>query len=54
VRIRQALLKERQFAEIVGLDVSHRALEIAHDRLHYDRLPPVQKERLRLLHGSLI
>ena len=31
-----------------------RALEIARDRLHYDRLPPVQKERLHLLHGSLI
>src|ERR1017187_9770336 len=36
------------------MDVSHRALEIAHDRLHYDRLPPVQKERLRFLHGSLM
>ncbi len=53
-RLLQALLKERQFAEIAGMDVSHRALEIARDRLHYDRLPPVQKERLRLLHGSLI
>ncbi len=53
-RLLQALLKEKQFAEIVGMDVSHRALEIAHDRLHYDRLPPVQKERLCLLHGSLI
>ena len=53
-RLLQALLKEKQFAEIVGMDVSHRALEIAHDRLNYDRLPPVQKERLRLLHGSLI
>lgn len=53
-RLLQALLKEKQFAEIVGMDVSHRALEIARDRLHYDRLPPVQKERLRLLHGSLI
>ena len=53
-RLLQALLKERQFAEIVGMDVSHRALEIARDRLHYDRLPPVQKERVRLLHGSLI
>ena len=50
----QSLLKEKQFTEITGMDVSHRALEIAHDRLHYDRLPPAQKERLRLLHGSLI
>ncbi|HTG45784.1 MAG TPA: 3' terminal RNA ribose 2'-O-methyltransferase Hen1 [Verrucomicrobiae bacterium] len=53
-RLLQALLKEKQFAEIVGLDVSHRVLELAHDRLRYDRLPPAQKERLRLLHGSLI
>ena len=53
-RLLQALLKEKQFTEIIGMDVSHRALEIAHDRLHYDRLPPIQKERLRLLHGSLI
>jgi 3' terminal RNA ribose 2'-O-methyltransferase Hen1 len=53
-RLLQALLKEKQFVEIVGMDVSHRALEIAHDRLHYDRLPPVQKARLRLLQGSLI
>jgi 3' terminal RNA ribose 2'-O-methyltransferase Hen1 len=53
-RLLEALLKEKQFAEIVGMDVSHRVLEIAHDRLHYDRLPPIQKERLRLVHGSLI
>src|SRR5437762_9610051 len=53
-RLLQALLKEKQFAEIVGMDVSHRALEIARDRLHYDRLSPLQKERLSLLHGSLI
>jgi 3' terminal RNA ribose 2'-O-methyltransferase Hen1 len=53
-RLLQALLKEKQFTEIVGMDVSHRALEVARDRLHYDRLPPMQKERLRLLHGSLI
>ena len=53
-RLLQLLLKEKQFAEIVGMDVSHRALEIAKDRLHYERMPTLQKERLRLLHGSLI
>jgi 3' terminal RNA ribose 2'-O-methyltransferase Hen1 len=36
------------------MDVSHRALEIAQDRLRLDRLPPVQKDRVRLLHGSLM
>jgi 3' terminal RNA ribose 2'-O-methyltransferase Hen1 len=53
-RLLQLLLKGKQFAEIVGLDVSYRTLEIAKDRLHFDRLPSLQKERLRLLHGSLI
>jgi len=53
-RLLQLLLREKQFAEIIGMDVSHRALEIASDRLHLDRLPPIQKERIRLLHGSLI
>lgn len=53
-RLLQLLLKEKQFTKIVGMDVSHHALEIARDRLHYDRLPSIQKERLRLLHGSLI
>jgi 3' terminal RNA ribose 2'-O-methyltransferase Hen1 len=53
-RLLQALLKEQQFPEIVGMDVSHRALEVARDRLHYDRLPQMQRKRIRLLHGSLI
>ncbi len=53
-KLLQALLKERQFTEIVGMDVSHRALEIASERLHYDRMPELQKKRLRLIHGSLI
>ncbi len=47
------LLAERQFEEIVGMDVSHRALKIAQKRLHHDRLPEKQKERIRLFQGSL-
>jgi 3' terminal RNA ribose 2'-O-methyltransferase Hen1 len=53
-RLLQELLKERQFSEIVGMDVSHRVLERARDRLRYDRLPTLQKERIRLIQGSLI
>lgn len=53
-RLMQLLLKEKQFIEIVGMDVSHRALENAKARLHYDRMPSMQKERIRFLHGSLI
>lgn len=53
-RLLQALLKERQFEEIAGMDVSHRALEYAAERLHLDRLPPMQKQRIRLFQGSLM
>ncbi len=47
------LLEERQFEHILGMDVSYRALEIASERLHLDRLPPRQRERIQLMHGSL-
>jgi 3' terminal RNA ribose 2'-O-methyltransferase Hen1 len=53
-RLLQSLLKEKQFSEIVGMDVSYRTLEIAKDRLNLDRLPATQKARVKLLHGSLI
>jgi 3' terminal RNA ribose 2'-O-methyltransferase Hen1 len=48
------LIPQRQFTRIVGLDVSHRALEIAADRLHLDHLSESQRQRITLLHGSLI
>lgn len=48
------LLADRQFERIVGLDVSIRSLEIAHRRLRIDTLPDRQRERISLLHGSLI
>jgi 3' terminal RNA ribose 2'-O-methyltransferase Hen1 len=47
------LLEDKQFEQIVGLDVSHRALEIASERLRLDRLPERQRQRIGLLHGSL-
>ncbi len=53
-RLLRALLDDHQFTEIVGVDVSHRALEVAGDRLHLDRLPVRQTERIRLLQGSLV
>lgn len=48
------LLEDKQFEQIVGLDVSHRALEIAAERLQLDRLAERQRQRIQLLHGSLI
>ena len=53
-RLLRELLKEEAFTELVGMDVSPRALEVARDRLHWDRLPPRHQQRLRLLQGSLM
>jgi 3' terminal RNA ribose 2'-O-methyltransferase Hen1 len=53
-KLARVLLKERGFEEIAAMDVSHHSLEIAHERLNLDRLPPKQKDRIRLLHGSLM
>ena len=47
------LVKEPGLQQIVGLDVSHRALEGAARRLHLDSMAPRQRERVQLLHGSL-
>ncbi len=48
------LLDQRQFERIVGMDVSVQTLQRAVRRLGYDRLPPMQKERIELIHGSLM
>jgi 3' terminal RNA ribose 2'-O-methyltransferase Hen1 len=52
-RLLRELLKDKAFAEIVGMDVSHRALEIAAQKLRLEDMPTMQKERIRLIHGSL-
>jgi 3' terminal RNA ribose 2'-O-methyltransferase Hen1 len=48
------LHRDSQFEEIVGMDVSIRALEAAQRRLKLDRLPTAQANRVRLIHGSLM
>jgi 3' terminal RNA ribose 2'-O-methyltransferase Hen1 len=48
------LMKDHSFTRLIGVDVSHRMLEIAHDRLRLDRLSEKECERLSLLQGSLI
>jgi 3' terminal RNA ribose 2'-O-methyltransferase Hen1 len=52
-RLLRVLMHDRAFKEIVGMDVSVRALESAARRLHLDRAPTGQQNRVRLLHGSL-
>jgi len=53
-KLRRELLKDKQFEEIVGMDVSIRTLEMARDRLKLDRLSERQAARIKLIHGSLI
>ncbi len=53
-RLLRRLLADKRFTEIVGMDVSSRALDMAEARLKLDRLPPAQRARIRLVHGSLM
>ncbi|MBI3822320.1 MAG: 3' terminal RNA ribose 2'-O-methyltransferase Hen1 [Planctomycetes bacterium] len=53
-KLLRELLKDKQFEEIVGMDVSVRTLEGAQRRLKVERLPTMQANRLKLIHGSLM
>jgi 3' terminal RNA ribose 2'-O-methyltransferase Hen1 len=50
-KLLRLLLKEPDFTEIVGVDVSARVLEVARERL--DRMPERVRQRAKLLQGSL-
>ncbi len=52
-RLLKPLLGLKGVSRLTGVDVSHRALEIARERLHVDRLPVAVQQKLTLLHGSL-
>lgn len=51
-KLLKALLQDKSFTEIVGVDASYHALEIAKERLHLERLPTMQRDRLNLIQGS--
>jgi len=53
-RLLTLLMKERQFEEIVGMDVAYGSLEKAQSKLKIDRLPEMQQRRIKLIQGSLI
>jgi 3' terminal RNA ribose 2'-O-methyltransferase Hen1 len=53
-RLLRALLEDRRFEKITGMDVSHRALEHARERLHLGRRPAADQARIEFLHGSLL
>ncbi|MYW19581.1 3' terminal RNA ribose 2'-O-methyltransferase Hen1 [Streptomyces sp. SID2955] len=52
-RLVQELLKDPRFTEIVGVDVSMRALAVAARRLKLDRMSERQAARVKLFQGSL-
>jgi len=47
------LMREPQFERIAGVDISHRALEVATARLRLERLAPKQRERVELFQTAL-
>jgi 3' terminal RNA ribose 2'-O-methyltransferase Hen1 len=53
-RLLSALLSDASFSEIVGIDVSPRALEKASGRLRLESLAPRKHARIKLLQGSLM
>src|SRR5215475_2682226 len=52
-RLLTALLGDRQFEEIVGVDAAPAALERAARRLRLEEMAPRQRDRIRLLQGAL-
>jgi 3' terminal RNA ribose 2'-O-methyltransferase Hen1 len=49
----QVLLMEQGVERVVGVDVSHRVLEVGARRLHLDTMTPRQRARVDLIQGSL-
>jgi 3' terminal RNA ribose 2'-O-methyltransferase Hen1 len=52
-KLLRLLMQEKQFENILGVDVSYRSLEIARDKLKLDRLPSRQQQRIQLVQGAL-
>lgn len=52
-KLLQRLLSERQFTEILGVDVSSLSLEAAERRLKLDRMSERERRRIRIVQGAL-
>ncbi len=52
-RVLQALRREKQLERIAGTDVSTRALQIAEEKLDFERMSPKKRERFSLFQSSL-
>ncbi len=53
-RLLKMLLAERTITEVVGVDVASRVLEFAANRLHLDQMSERQKQRIKLIQGSVV
>jgi len=53
-KLLRELVKQRQLQRIVGMDVSIRSLEYAKERLRLEQLAPAFRDRIELIHGSLV
>ncbi|MDQ4086430.1 MAG: 3' terminal RNA ribose 2'-O-methyltransferase Hen1 [Pseudomonadota bacterium] len=53
-KLLRELLKHRDFARIVGVEVAPRVLATAAERLRLDHMPDLQRRRIELLQGSLV
>ncbi|HEX6426479.1 MAG TPA: 3' terminal RNA ribose 2'-O-methyltransferase Hen1 [Niastella sp.] len=52
-KLLRLLMAEKQFEQILGMDVSYRSLEIAKEKLRLDRLSTIHGKRIDLIQGSL-
>jgi 3' terminal RNA ribose 2'-O-methyltransferase Hen1 len=53
-KLLRRLLADRAFERIVGMDVSHRSLEVASSKLKLERMLERQRKRIELMQGSLL
>lgn len=53
-RLLKQLLPMKGIARLAGMDVSHRSLQLAQERLNLERMPKTLQDKLTLLHGSLV
>ncbi|MBX3119405.1 MAG: 3' terminal RNA ribose 2'-O-methyltransferase Hen1 [Fimbriimonadaceae bacterium] len=53
-RLLKMILKEKQLSEVVGMDVSDYALSRAEKSLRIHQLPAKHREKLKIIHGSLM
>jgi 3' terminal RNA ribose 2'-O-methyltransferase Hen1 len=53
-KLLRRLLADRSFERILGMDVSHRSLEVASARLRLEQMPERQRKRIDLIQGSLL